>query len=56
MYRVLFRIVVLGMERVHPLLVLRVVIEVHTSRNAAGQSQVHAIGIEEVLVVVDYGS
>ena len=44
---------VLGMVSVHPLLVLRVVKELHTSKKAAGQSQVHTIGIVVVLVVVD---
>jgi hypothetical protein len=50
---VLFSIVVLGKVRVHPLFVLRVVKELQTSRKAAGQSQVHTIGIVVVLVVVD---
>jgi hypothetical protein len=50
---VLFSIVVLGKVRVYPLFVLRVIKELHTSRKAAGQSQVDTIGIIVVLVDVD---
>ena len=49
-YVVLFSMVVLGILRVQPLLVVLVVKEVQTSRKAGGHSQVHTIGIVVVLV------